>query len=98
MGNGSVVKHLTGAELEAVERHTGKLQKVGTRGDLVRVPEKFVKFVEGTEEISGLETAKATYNRGTGHAEQKADELKAADEASRGESETTGTPDPSSPA
>lgn len=98
MGNGSVVKHLTGAELEAVERHTGKLQKVGTRGDLVRVPAEFVKFVEGTEEISGTNVASATYNRGLGHAEQAADALKEADDASREEQPTTGTPDPSSPA
>lgn len=97
MGVKSVVKHLTGAELEAVERHVGKLQKVGTRGDLVRVPEEHLAAVEGAEEISGLNVAATTYDRGVGHAEQADAQLKEADEASK-KADTTGTPDPSSPA
>lgn len=77
------VKHLTGAERVALERQVGPLQEVGDRGDLVRVPDDLEKAAEGVEEISGLEVAKATYNRGVGHAEAAQDELQAADEASQ---------------
>lgn len=69
------VKHLTGAERAAVERHTGPLKNVGDRGDLVDVPEEHERVVAGVEEISGLETAKAVYNRGVGAGETKADEI-----------------------
>lgn len=69
------VKHLTGAERTAVERQVGPLREVGDRGDLVDVPDEHAKVVAGTEEISGLETAKAVYNRGVGAGEAKADEL-----------------------
>lgn len=71
-------KHLTGAERAAVERQVGPLKEVGDRGDLVEVPEEHEKVVTGVEEISGLETAKAVYNRGVGEGEQKADEIEAA--------------------
>ena len=79
----SEVRHLTGSEREAVERHTGKLQDVGTRGDLVRVPEEFKDVVDGVEEISGTETAKAVYNRGVEHGAAKGRDLREKDEASQ---------------
>jgi len=77
------VRHLTGAERTAIERHFGPLREVGTRGDLVEVPDEVAKAVDGAEEISGSATARTTYVRGLGHAEQKADALAEADEASR---------------
>ena len=82
------VKHLTGSERVALERQVGPLQEVGDRGDLVNVPDDLEKAAAGVEEISGTEVAKATYNRGIGHAEAAAEELQAADEASqKGETE-----------
>lgn len=77
------VKHLTGSERAALEQHVGPLQEVGDRGDLVHVPDDLEKAAEGVEEISGTEVAKATFNRGIGHAEAAQDELAAADEASQ---------------
>ena len=78
-----VIRHLTGAERAAVERHFGPLREVGTRGDLVAVPEEVAKAVDGAEEVSGSAVARTTYVRGLGPAEQAADNLKEADEASR---------------
>lgn len=82
---GYTVKHLTGAELQAIERHTGHLPRVANddTGALVRVPNEYLSAVEGAEEISGNAVAATTYNRGIGHAEQADEALKQADEASR---------------
>lgn len=73
------VMSLTGAELAALERHTGKLERVATDPRLIRVPEEFVKFARGVEEQAGLEVAKATFSRGVGHAEAAADALEQRD-------------------
>ena len=77
------VRHLTGSERVAVERHTGKLQDVGDRGDLVRVPAELKDAVDGTEEISNSDVAGTVYNRGVEHGAAKGRDLREKDEASK---------------
>lgn len=83
MSKDSEVRHLTGSERTAVERHTGPLQNVGDRGDLVRVPEEHKDLVDGVEEITNSDVAATVYNRGVEHGAAKGRDLREKDEASQ---------------